>query len=1209
MVIIANKIKVITPKQEASSVDTLPDRLSVLAELPEVTVQRTVAKNPNTPPKSLELLSHSSDKAVRKGVALNPNSAKDILLALAPQFPGDFYQNPAFDWLLLEDPNLLFNIGHGVLKNILKRPECPESFIKWAAQHGSEQEKLAVAMNRNTSKDNLRKLVAQGGKVGSVAECHMKLQPTAKNVDLNQVFSNKFKELLHELLPSEASELFSRNLIDLPQFLYLSAASKICICEMNCDLLARSTVKLDAEEIFQVLYECALYDMSQEYPEALPLALPSLIARPEFKKGLEKFMAFVTAHDPLPETAMDKQLLRLAIPLLSIEPTVRPIPERLFEKLDQLVEYTWASDSAPAFLHPDCPQRLKDKYAQEIKEIQDQQAERTSQDTVIKADKKVTDLINLLNEKIRNPYKDIVKEWRKNPDKEPTLEDEERLDGFISECRTFQYDAEEFIRDDCIYFGGPKSLLDKLYKAVYSICEMMTEDDEIFSVDYPSDYFLSILETLVAAPSCSEWVVNHVSGLKGAKFRQVVKAAKKGSNKDAISTVVENPTETFWFKTRLKRSYDKNVVVAVDKDDIFFIRDSRAVTSCNNKSLVARILGLSRSDALPEALAKRSKSIEWLERMAIARNLNTPSNVIDLLKHDSHRLVALQALQTDEMKRAEMERLKSYLLTMPYVSTDLSYLAKEVLQKLACTRHGNEMWSLGRKSALSSPKLPAKWINHLANSALEGTTAEIRSAMARCKDTPPVTLSRLATELELQLEVAENPSTPICTLEKFLDGVELIDIGNFGEYRNILRLIRSVVKNPSTPAHLLKKIFDIPKARHILCGNPNIELDVQRVLAESDDRWTLDGLLSNPATAKELIPLILLRLARIDENMILKHLNHPDCSIELLQQLSASDDEEVRKLVTWSPNISTELLMNMADDEEEDVRYGVAKNVKTQLEILLKLAGDEDDYVRRVAASNPAIPEAQLKTWAKSEDLQLKIGVALNSAAPKDDVELLLHEFSVSDDWELRQVAAESSMASPDMLKELSKDQHWRVKASIADNPATPPELLVTLISIMTEPRKISLASNPIQNQVLISMLAADKEHSVRCAVASNPSTHQQLLEKLLRDCNSDVRRTSRHAMIERGFITLEDDANLGFTVHDFIEPIELLYSDLSIKTINRLVCSEDWVERALAAILPDTPPYQLFRILEDKVGIVRQLAANRLNADGITPAKLAEIK
>ncbi len=72
-----------------------------------------VANHWIAPPTLLGKLSHSGDKTTRRNVALTANAPKEVLVRLAPQFPADFFGNPAFGSLLLEDPNLPFKIGGG----------------------------------------------------------------------------------------------------------------------------------------------------------------------------------------------------------------------------------------------------------------------------------------------------------------------------------------------------------------------------------------------------------------------------------------------------------------------------------------------------------------------------------------------------------------------------------------------------------------------------------------------------------------------------------------------------------------------------------------------------------------------------------------------------------------------------------------------------------------------------------------------------------------------------------------------------------------------------------------------------------------------------------------------------------------------------------------------------------------------------------------
>jgi hypothetical protein len=196
-------------------------------------VDRLLAKHPNAAASLLAKLSRSGDKTTRKQVALNPNSAKEVLLALAPQFPLDFFRNPAFDWLLLEDPDLLINLGQGVLKNILKRPECPESFMQWASRHGSEQEMLAVAMNPAAPLDALQRLSSCDGPVALAAKSHEKLASSAPLPDPATVLENEVKSALAELGAGDARTYWKRGWIGPEKWLCLGIKARLDVLDIS----------------------------------------------------------------------------------------------------------------------------------------------------------------------------------------------------------------------------------------------------------------------------------------------------------------------------------------------------------------------------------------------------------------------------------------------------------------------------------------------------------------------------------------------------------------------------------------------------------------------------------------------------------------------------------------------------------------------------------------------------------------------------------------------------------------------------------------------------------------------------------------------------------------------------------------------------------------------------------------------------------------
>lgn len=140
-------------KKLLQKVDTL------LGLFPEF--DREIARRNDLDGADLVRLSSSTDEATKHHVALNPNTPSEVLLKLAPEFPRAFYKNPAFDWLILENPDLLFEMKQGVLKHILGLRDCPKSFLQWAARNGSDSEKLVV-VRRQDVEDELLEIVSAG---------------------------------------------------------------------------------------------------------------------------------------------------------------------------------------------------------------------------------------------------------------------------------------------------------------------------------------------------------------------------------------------------------------------------------------------------------------------------------------------------------------------------------------------------------------------------------------------------------------------------------------------------------------------------------------------------------------------------------------------------------------------------------------------------------------------------------------------------------------------------------------------------------------------------------------------------------------------------------------------------------------------------------------------------------------------------------------
>lgn len=122
---------------------------------------RVIARSATANSEKLLLLSKSDKKFVRRNVILNPATPPDILIALAPEFPREFFDHPLLDLMILEDPRLLARLQPGTLKTYLSDPDCPESFIIWACKHGTKGDQLVI-MKRPNLATRWLKAIANG---------------------------------------------------------------------------------------------------------------------------------------------------------------------------------------------------------------------------------------------------------------------------------------------------------------------------------------------------------------------------------------------------------------------------------------------------------------------------------------------------------------------------------------------------------------------------------------------------------------------------------------------------------------------------------------------------------------------------------------------------------------------------------------------------------------------------------------------------------------------------------------------------------------------------------------------------------------------------------------------------------------------------------------------------------------------------------------
>lgn len=151
----------ISPLVDDSSAD--PVALEELAGQSK-DMDRRLALHPRASGAMLSQLARSADRGTRRNVALNPQTPIDVLRTLAASFPGELFQNPVFELLLLEAPNFLDELPVTVMKNILRRPDCPDAFLNWAASHGNKSHHLALVAREDLTREQLQ-LIAEGSSI------------------------------------------------------------------------------------------------------------------------------------------------------------------------------------------------------------------------------------------------------------------------------------------------------------------------------------------------------------------------------------------------------------------------------------------------------------------------------------------------------------------------------------------------------------------------------------------------------------------------------------------------------------------------------------------------------------------------------------------------------------------------------------------------------------------------------------------------------------------------------------------------------------------------------------------------------------------------------------------------------------------------------------------------------------------------------------
>lgn len=121
-------------QEEAKLETTTPERLRELASQSD-TLAQIVASNIATPPELLKKLSSHSKATVSKAVVSNPNTPPKTLFKLGEYFPQALLNNPVFNLLFLEKPDIIESIPFPTLYSLINQKNAPPFLLKCATHH------------------------------------------------------------------------------------------------------------------------------------------------------------------------------------------------------------------------------------------------------------------------------------------------------------------------------------------------------------------------------------------------------------------------------------------------------------------------------------------------------------------------------------------------------------------------------------------------------------------------------------------------------------------------------------------------------------------------------------------------------------------------------------------------------------------------------------------------------------------------------------------------------------------------------------------------------------------------------------------------------------------------------------------------------------------------------------------------------------------
>lgn len=508
------------------------------------------------------------------------------------------------------------------------------------------------------------------------------------------------------------------------------------------------------------------------------------------------------------------------------------------------------------------------------------------------------------------------------------------------------------------------------------------------------------------------------------------------------AAVARNINTPKFVLTKLSEDSNTNVLLAVADNlntpiavlEKLSVGNNGNVAQVSNNHLPAKWIAEANCEETSlERLHKLARNSHWQVRLGVAKNINTPIKILELLAQDEEESIN-QAASLHPKAQKEISELIQRLENLESVSQDF---------------------------------------NELSNCGF----SEVRVVIANRVDCPIQVLEKLSKDNSSKVRKAcvQNPQTPVECLyqlgaeypKEFLENftTQLLLIDTLKIYQELPRETRlSLAKEPSCPHELLKYLADDPdwEIRQALVSNPNLPKPVLEKLAADSDGDVLREIAKHSSF-----------------KMLIEEAKNPDTSVERLEELSTCIFYKVREAVANNDKLPISTLINLAKDDDENVQEAVSSH----------------PYVQKIIKSLqiPRRYPQRLHDLASS----VFVGVRKAVAAHEDILPLTLKKLSEDESFKVRIAIIENPKISTALLKKLARDQSWEVRLGVASNKKISASLLRQLATDSDCDVREAVASNELTPLEVLEILATDSNFNVRDAVYANPNASKELRRQI----------------------------------------------------------------------------------------------------------------